>query len=306
MINYSVIIPQHNCAELTKRCIQSIPDRDDIQIVIVDDNSSVPDQLKSVESELGRNNATFIYTVEGRGAGYARNVGIENAVGKWLIFADADDFFTEDAFDVFDKYKESDNDIVYFFHTSVYSDTLEPCLRYESRNEYLCAYLKRPSQKTEDEMKYADVVPWAKMFKKALVDEKKQRFDEVPASNDVTFVSHMAYYSQKIELCDKTVYKLTYRKGSITRVKNKTNELSRFKVCLRFNQFLKEIGCKRLRNRILSRVWIAYKYFGYKEALLYVKLAHQSGQSIFTGLWPDYESVKNKIRLLLDKNAYQG
>ncbi len=58
---------------------------------------------------------------------------------------------------------------------------------------------------------------WAKMFKKALVDEKKQRFDEVPASNDVTFVSHMAYYSQKIELCDKTVYKLTYRKGSITR-----------------------------------------------------------------------------------------
>lgn len=143
---------------MTKRCIQSIPDRDDIQIVIVDDNSSVPNRLKSVESELRRNNATFIYTVEGRGAGYARNVGIENAVGKWLIFADADDFFTEDAFNVFDKYKESDNDIVYFFHTSVYSDTLEPCLRYESRNEYLCAYLKRPSRQEARKTSYLNLV----------------------------------------------------------------------------------------------------------------------------------------------------
>ena len=36
MINYSVIIPHHNCPDLLSRLIDSIPDRDDIQIVVVD------------------------------------------------------------------------------------------------------------------------------------------------------------------------------------------------------------------------------------------------------------------------------
>ena len=37
--NYSFIIPHHNLPELLKRCVSSIPKRDDVQIIIVDDNS---------------------------------------------------------------------------------------------------------------------------------------------------------------------------------------------------------------------------------------------------------------------------
>ena len=40
-INYSFIIPHRNVPHLLQRCIDSIPKRDDIQIIIVDDNSSV-------------------------------------------------------------------------------------------------------------------------------------------------------------------------------------------------------------------------------------------------------------------------
>ena len=38
-INYSFIIPHRNVPHLLQRCIDSIPKRDDIQIIIVDDNS---------------------------------------------------------------------------------------------------------------------------------------------------------------------------------------------------------------------------------------------------------------------------
>ena len=306
MKNYSVIIPQHDCADLTKRCILSIPEREDIQVIVIDDNSRNVDELRLVEKNLKRENVFFVYTTEGRGAGYARNVGLSKAEGKWLIFSDADDFFTSDAFDVFDQYVNSDNDLIYFFHTSVYSDTLQPCLRFDSRNELLKNYVLKPHKKTEDEMKYIDVVPWAKMFKRSLVVEKGQKYDEVPASNDVTFVSHMAYFSSKVEVCDKVVYNLTYRRGSITRVVNKTNELSRYKVCLRFNNFLKDIGCERLRNRILSRVWIAYKNFGFKEAMFYIKLAHQYNQSLFTALIPSLNAIKAKLTHLKNKDSYKG
>ena len=37
--NYSIIIPHRNIPQLLQRCIDSIPSRDDLQIIIVDDNS---------------------------------------------------------------------------------------------------------------------------------------------------------------------------------------------------------------------------------------------------------------------------
>ena len=36
---YSIIIPYKNCPALLNRCIDSIPQRDDVQIIVVDDNS---------------------------------------------------------------------------------------------------------------------------------------------------------------------------------------------------------------------------------------------------------------------------
>ena len=40
IIKYSIIIPHKNSPDLLKRCLESIPDRTDIQVVVVDDNSS--------------------------------------------------------------------------------------------------------------------------------------------------------------------------------------------------------------------------------------------------------------------------
>ena len=42
-IKYSIIIPHYNTPELLLRCVTSIPERNDIQIIVVDDNS--PDAI---------------------------------------------------------------------------------------------------------------------------------------------------------------------------------------------------------------------------------------------------------------------
>ena len=41
MINYSVIIPHKNIPKLLQRCLDSIPVRDDLQVIVVDDNSDL-------------------------------------------------------------------------------------------------------------------------------------------------------------------------------------------------------------------------------------------------------------------------
>ena len=47
---------------------------------------------------------------------------MKEAVGKWLLFADADDFFLPGAFDVFDSHQDSSSEIVYFRTKEVQSE----------------------------------------------------------------------------------------------------------------------------------------------------------------------------------------
>lgn len=306
MKKYTIIIPQRDCADLTKRCLSSIPVRQDIEVIIVDDNSRRPEDLKHIEKDFDERFFKFIYTTEGKGAGYARNVGLRHATGEWLIFSDADDFFTDNAFEIFDRYADMEVDYVVFHHKSVYSDTLEPCERYSARNKYLDAYLRYPTKDKENELKYADIVPWAKIMRRSLAVENGFLFDEVPASNDVIFISHMAYKAKKFAASTECVYVLTYRKGSITRVNNRENDFSRYIVSLRFNEFLKDIGCANLRTRVLSKVYWALKRFGWKEAHRYIKEAHNHNQSLFTGLLFKFESLEEKMRFLFHKDSYSG
>ena len=105
---------------MLKRCINSIPRRDDIQIIIVDDNSSSDvvdfEQFPDLDRKVD-----LIFNKKQGGAGLARNKGLEIAKGDWILFADADDFFAEDAFVLFDKYCLSDFDVIHYKHDSCYS-----------------------------------------------------------------------------------------------------------------------------------------------------------------------------------------
>ncbi len=44
-ISYSIIIPHKNSAKLLQYCLDSIPIRDDVQVIVVDDNSE-PEKVK--------------------------------------------------------------------------------------------------------------------------------------------------------------------------------------------------------------------------------------------------------------------
>ena len=93
---FSVIIPHYNIPKLLQRCLDSIPDIPDIQVIVVDDNSSVEKVDFDNFPGKGRKYTTAIFDKAGGGAGHARNIGLKHAEGKWLVFADSDDFFVID------------------------------------------------------------------------------------------------------------------------------------------------------------------------------------------------------------------
>ena len=125
-ILYSIIIPHKDIPCLLQRCLDSIPPRDDVQIIVADDDSS-PDVVDFAHFPgSDRTDVEILFTKEGRGAGYARNCGLARAKGRWLVFADADDFFLPGFLNVLDTYRNTDYDLITFRAETVDSDTLAP------------------------------------------------------------------------------------------------------------------------------------------------------------------------------------
>lgn len=219
-INFSIIIPHKNIPNLLQRCLDSIPRRDDVQIIIVDDNS----EREKVDFEnfpgIGRNNTEVYFDKTGRGAGHARNVGLSMATGTWLIFADADDFFSKNFDYILDEHlcKYVDVDIVYYDFNAVYSeDTDLGC----TLNEHL-KLDKFASAK--ESIRYKHLVPWAKIIRLDLIKHYNCKFDEVRWGNDTYFNMLAGVLAKKVYIDDSILYIQTKRRNSLTSQFCSTNE----------------------------------------------------------------------------------
>ena len=71
--SFSIIIPHKEIPDLLMRCLRSIPVSEDIQVVVVDDNSADADTYLEKYPDLSRPYLEFIRATRSGGPGYARN-----------------------------------------------------------------------------------------------------------------------------------------------------------------------------------------------------------------------------------------
>ena len=62
---FSIIIPHYDIPDLLMRCLKSIPVSEDIQVIVVDDNSPDADTYLERYPELSRPYLEFIRTTKG-------------------------------------------------------------------------------------------------------------------------------------------------------------------------------------------------------------------------------------------------
>lgn len=260
-INYSIIIPHKNIPDLLQRCIDSIPYRDDIQILVIDDNSD----CEKVDFEhfpgLKEKNVEVFFTKEGRGAGYARNVGLSHAKGKWILFADADDFFNHCFLETIDRYIYSDYDIIYFGINSVYSDSLEIANRAHYINQYIKNDLKE--NKSFENSRFKRYSPWAKMISRDFINKYNLLFEERKASNDILFSILSGFYAKNVYADSTPIYCLTIRRGSLEMTINHSLYEERFSAACNVNNFLYKNNLIKYHFN-LWRYLIVYRRFGIK------------------------------------------
>lgn len=206
---YSFIIPHHNSPSLLNRCLNSIPKRDDIQIIVVDDNSD-EDKKPKIHGEGVE--LIQIDSEHSKGAGRARNVGISKAKGKWLLFADCDDFYNNGFIDVLDQYKDKDIDVLYFNYDYKDGQSFDEQAQTEVQEYFsnfgydkrICEYIKFRSK-----------APWNKMVKASMVRRFNLYFEEVRNGNDILFSMFVATLSERVEFCLNRLYVYLKNSGSI-------------------------------------------------------------------------------------------
>lgn len=89
----SVVIPVYNTVRYLRQCLDSVISQtySDLEILIVDDGSTDGSADICDEYEK-RDKRISVFHVENSGPSAARNVGIENACGEFIMFVDSDDY----------------------------------------------------------------------------------------------------------------------------------------------------------------------------------------------------------------------
>lgn len=240
--DFSVIIPHHNIPELLRRCLNSIPDVPEVQVIVVDDNSLEEKVDFKHFPGLGRQYTECVFDKEGGGAGHARNIGLKHADGKWLVFADSDDFFTPDAFRILESHKDDPYDIILFKADSVDSDDFSPSNRHQKLNQAIDD--AQAGTITVKEAIWTMPVPWCKMIRKDYIEKHAIQYEEVMSSNDMMFVLKAVCWAEDKALTtsSEVLYTVTTRKNSLfdSRKKNFNNFLCRLGVFIRCNAFMKD------------------------------------------------------------------
>lgn len=110
----SVIIPVYNTEKYLKRCLDSVLNQSytDIEVIVVNDGST--DNSLQILKEYEKNdNRIKLIDQQNQGVSSARNVGLDNVQGEFILYVDSDDWLELDAIQRLLATVTDDTDIVF-------------------------------------------------------------------------------------------------------------------------------------------------------------------------------------------------
>lgn len=201
----SIIIPIFNAEKYIKRCLDSIYNQKTkytFEVICVDDCSH--DNSINIIKSINYPNLKIISHITNKGPGAARNTGIENASGKYLMFVDSDDMISNICIEsLADAAFKNNLDFVKGSHLENIKD-----IKHLKEQKIKKAKLGIKNEK----IIYG--VPWARIFKKDLF--KNFSFLENCEFEDTINKMIVPLYVKKYAFTNSIVYFYESNPSSIT------------------------------------------------------------------------------------------
>lgn len=106
----SIIVPVYNVEKHLRKCLDSIVNQTykNIEIICVDDGSQ-DNSIDILREYKAKDNRVKVIRQENKGVSVARNIGLENISGKYLMFVDSDDWIEPNTIEELYNLAEKEN-----------------------------------------------------------------------------------------------------------------------------------------------------------------------------------------------------
>ena len=220
----SVIIPVYNAEKTIETCVDSILTQnfDDYELLLVDDGSTDKSSDICMNYSLINNHVRY-FKRENKGPSEARIFGVNNAIGDYVVFVDADDWSVGNSLEII-KNNISDCDLMMFSIEAnnnkgmlkVIKGAYEPGL-YEGEK---LEYIKRNFLYREEDGMMLPVLPnlWNKAYRREKVKVAFEKLNtKIRIYEDMILNSAYIPACNKVIIVDEVLYHYSYTEGSLAR-----------------------------------------------------------------------------------------
>lgn len=200
----SVIVPVYKKELYVEECIKSILNQsfNDFEIICVDDYS--PDRCGEILRQLADEDSRIhiITNDVNKGAGISRNIGLQRALGKYVLFLDADDFcetgFMENAY----RYCEVRQLDILIYDYWTYDNYSKEKVERHMPMVFQQMLGNRNFFSDQEKHKYSFQIctssSWIKMYNRQFIVENHITFQDVSSANDI-------FFNQLAGMCAKRI-----------------------------------------------------------------------------------------------------
>lgn len=198
----SIIIPVYNAEKTLKRCVDSIIRQtySDWELLLVDDGSCDASSKMCDEYAL-KDTRIKSFHQRNQGVSAARNLGLDQARGKWILFVDSDDYLLDDTLHLGPQYSE---DLIVFLFKTL--DSQGHLNEWRSVPPVVCSNRKMMADYLLSNIHFCIFrSPWTKFFKRDLIGDL--RFDErIKIGEDTIFVEQYLKKCTSLRVCPDIFY----------------------------------------------------------------------------------------------------
>lgn len=296
-MKYSFIIPVYKVEKYLSKCVDSILEQTyrDFEILLVDDGS--PDGSPMLCDEYAnRDNRVKVLHQQNQGLGAARNNGLRQAIGEYVIFVDSDDFWGEEGcLQKIDEriFATKDGVELLFFNVSYYNDTtgnIIPWVKLPVLNECSCG-----NEEAFRRLVESGTVPmsaWSKVIKRSVLTENGIIFPSGIYGEDIPWFINLMEAVKSVSFMNEYIY--NYRQSVTSSITN-INQPKH----VRDMKYIIESEIKKLDSRRLTlegkksvEAFLAYNYCILMSQYDYTEKAEKAAYWQFM---QEYEYLLNNI-----------
>ena len=259
MVDVSVIVPVYNSAQYISKCINSLLEQDGaIEIIIIND-ASTDESFEIIEEYKERDSRiTIINNDINRGAAYSRNIGLDKARGRYIMFVDSDDLLAPDAVKkITHKMDETNSDMAYLgMHMFPEMASTQKSIQGEYRGLFSGEKLLQRFITNSEFFLYLCSV----CYKRSFVENNKLRFQNIKIGEGGDFILRALLEADRVIVDSDVLYYYRIHNESITHSKDFKKEIllgqakQYFSVLQIYYKNQQSVGCGIALNYVYKKM----------------------------------------------------